>query len=57
VSAAQASSAERTGLELTLHTPLAWIQQLASDAASEHRTVGLDDVTGEMGRQIADLRM
>jgi hypothetical protein len=33
---------------LQIHTPLAWIKQIASDAASEARTFKLEDVTDEM---------
>jgi hypothetical protein len=33
---------------LQIHTPLAWIKQLASDAATESRTFMPDDVTEEM---------
>ena len=33
---------------LQIHTPLAWIQQLASDAAKESRSFNLNDITEEM---------
>ena len=37
---------------LQIHTPLAWIQQLASDAAQENGTFALANVTGEMTRPV-----
>jgi hypothetical protein len=36
------------GFRLQVHTPLAWIRQLASDAAKEYRRFSLDDVTDQM---------
>jgi hypothetical protein len=37
---------------LQIHTPLAWISQLASDAALESRTFKLEDVTDEMTQPV-----
>lgn len=41
-----------TRFRLEVHTPLAWIRQLASDATRENRVFGLDDVTDEMTRGV-----
>jgi hypothetical protein len=41
-----------TGFRLRLHTPLAWIRQLASDAAREYRRFTLDEVTEEMTQPV-----
>jgi hypothetical protein len=37
---------------LQIHTPLAWIQQLASDAARDNRPFGMRDVTDEMSEPV-----
>ena len=37
---------------LEVHTPLAWIQQVASDATRQNRAFGLEDVTDEMTRGV-----
>jgi hypothetical protein len=46
----QSSSASimTSRFRLQLHTPLAWIRQIASEAASDARTFKLEDVTDEM---------
>ena len=45
-------SGANTRFRLEIHTPLAWIQQLARDATRKNRVFGLDDVTDEMTRGV-----
>lgn len=49
---AAAGSKVSSRFRLQIHTPLAWIQQLASDAAKENGTFTLANVTGEMTRPV-----
>lgn len=60
VAAGQQPAARAPGLRLTapgqlrllVHTPLSWIQQLATDAARENRRFTPDDVTDEMAEPV-----
>lgn len=45
-------TAPRPLFRLQIHTPLSWIQQLASEAARSSRRFGLDDVTDEMTKPV-----
>jgi hypothetical protein len=40
------------GFRLQVHTPIAWIRQLASDAAKEYRRFSADEVTEEMATSV-----
>jgi hypothetical protein len=47
-----AGAAPSHGFWLTAYTPLAWIQQAASDAAKEYRSMSADEVTDEMREDV-----
>jgi hypothetical protein len=46
------ASSGNSRFRLQIHTPLAWIQQLASDAARESSPFALENVTDEMTRPV-----